>query len=90
MNDKLTEQTQIENIERLTKDFDDIENRRTLMREYGNYPDMLIGINSNGERTAISINPDNIVVTTYQDNGWIRENYYNESGFAAGERYIHE
>ena len=78
----------ISKIEELTKHFDDVENRRTLMREFGDYPDMLFGVNSKGERTAISINPDGIIVDTYQRNGYIRKNFYDESGYMYAEHYI--
>jgi hypothetical protein len=77
----------ISKIEELTRNFDNIENRRTLMREYGDFPDMLFGTNSLGERTAISINTDNIVVVTYQSNGYIRKNIYDESGYVVEELY---
>lgn len=77
-------------IEALTKNFDDIENRRTLMREFGDYPEMLFGKNQNGEDTSISINPDNIVIVTYQNNGYIRKNFYDAGGYMTGELYESE
>ena len=30
---------------------------------------------------------DNIVVSTFQDNGWVRVNYYDEKGFPCGETF---
>lgn len=80
----------ISKIEELTKNFDDIENRRTLMREYGDFPDMLFGKNQDGDDTAISINPDSIVLVTYQKNGYIRKNFYDDGGYMTGELYESE
>lgn len=58
---------------------------KAAMRKYGNRKDMLFGENSNGEKQEISIKTDNILLTTYQHNGFIRKNEYDKSGKCVGE-----
>lgn len=48
-----------------------------LMDEYGDSFSSYYGTNEEGETNRISINPDCIVVETYQSNGWVRRNYYH-------------
>ena len=40
------------------------------------YEQYLIGKNESGEKILLYVNEDNIVVETWQSNGWIRKNYY--------------
>lgn len=67
--------------------FDDIEVRRQLMAEYGNSTSDCIGENAEGETVSMAIYTDKIIVTTYQNNHWVRKNYYDSEGFLEGEMY---
>lgn len=65
----------------LCENFDDHDNRVALMKEYADkFPTALLGHNEDGEVVSTSINHDNIVVETFQKNGWIRTNVYWEDG----------
>ena len=76
-----------ERLNDLAKNFDDIEVRRTLMREFGDSETAFSGVNENGEDILISIATGSIVVSTYQHNGWVRVNYYNADGYDDGETF---
>ena len=58
----------------------DLKGMCKLMDKYGNSNTMFPGKNEAGERTHISIFPDKIVVSTFQDNDWIRKNTYYRDG----------
>lgn len=61
---------------------------RQLIKEYGKSNTMFPGTNSDGERMTISINAkEGIITNTYQNNGWIRVNYYGVDGFSEGETF---
>lgn len=70
----------------LTKNFKDPAVRCLLMKEYSDCRGFQ-GTNEDGEEVFVSINPDSIVVTTFQKNGWMRDNYYNAEGYPDGEAY---
>lgn len=52
----------------------------SLMDLHEEFPYMLFGENEQGEENIISINRDNVTVSTYQKNGWIRQNVYYRDG----------
>lgn len=47
-----------------------------LMSNHEEYPSYMKGQNTNGEDILISVNEDHIIVTTFQSNGWVRDNVY--------------
>lgn len=51
-----------------------------LMDKYGDSESPYPGQTENGERTNLSINHDSIVLEVYQDNGWVRQNWYWRDG----------
>ena len=59
---------------------DDFASMKKLMENHKEYPTMLIGRNENGETTELHILSDHILLVTYQNNHWIRKNYYWEDG----------
>lgn len=59
-----------------------------LCHRYQEFDTYLEGKNSNGEDTMLSINKDNIVLDTFQSNGWIRQNIYYPQDCTVEERYI--
>lgn len=63
------------------------ENLKTAMREFGDVNDSFFGKNKKGEDVVIGIKPDGVSITTYQANGWVRNNFYNEEGELEGEMY---
>lgn len=72
----------------LSSRFSDIEVRRQIIREYGDNPNMFVGENEDGEKVAMSVSRKNgIVLNTYQENGWLRVNYYDAEGFSEGETF---
>lgn len=71
----------------LATNFNELENRRTIMKEYGGIESALTGVNENGETTLLHIAHDSLIVETFQHNGWIRKNYYDAEGYADGESY---
>jgi hypothetical protein len=50
------------------------------MEEHGNSKTMFFGKNESEEPFTVSIHPDKIIVTTYQNNNWIRTNTYYADG----------
>ena len=71
----------------LSQNFGDIKTRRKLMELYGNSETAYGGVNEEGEDVLVSIARDGIVVSTFQKNGWLRKNYYDENGYADGETF---
>lgn len=58
---------------------------RSLMEKHGNSKFPFYGENEDGERVEIHIGKSNIVYKTYQKNGWLRANYFDENGLPDGE-----
>ena len=61
-------------LDALAADFDNVESRRQMMQEFGDYPDALFGVNENGEKVMLSICKDGITVRVFQKNQWVRVN----------------
>lgn len=59
----------------------------SLMEEYGDSKYPFFGENEDGERTEIHIAEDSIIYKTYQKNGWVRVNYFDENGIEDGETF---
>ena len=68
-------------------DFSDPASLRAAMDKYHTTATMLPGVNTNGEHTTVSIFADRIVLVTYQNNGWVRKNFFDENGYPAGEMF---
>ena len=60
----------------VVEDWGDSALRDKLMEEFGSSTEPFIGENQDGERILIHVNPDSIVLETWQNNGWVRKNYY--------------
>lgn len=71
----------------LSKRFGEIEVRKQLMREYGNSTCDFMGENEDGELVTMAIYTDKIIVTTYQNNHWVRKDYYDSDGEYEAEMY---
>ena len=70
----------------LSARFADIDGRKALIEKYGDSKSMFSGENADGETVEVSIDKENgIILKTNQHNGWIRVNYYDKDGTAAGE-----
>lgn len=65
---------------KITIDPCDTEGMKLLMDNYGDSTTMFPGKNENGEMVLVSIFHDRIVMGTYQDNGWKRQNIYYRDG----------
>ena len=57
------------------------------MKGHGNSQFPFFGENEDGERIEIHIAEDSIIYKTYQKNGWIRVNYFDENGIEDGETF---
>lgn len=66
--------------------WNDIDNLREIMDEYGDIDHMIFGENQDGEGQQISIGHENIIVDTFQTNGWVRRNVFWYDG-AVEETY---
>ena len=67
--------------------FAEVDIRKQIMKEYGNSESAFLGHNEDGELVEMSVHPDEIIVKTYQENGWLRVNYYDENGLPNGETF---
>lgn len=56
--------------------WNDIDNLREIMDEYGDIDYMVFGENQDGEDQTISIGQENIIVNTFQTNGCVRRNVF--------------
>lgn len=57
-----------------------LEEMQELMDKYGNSDSSYFGENESGEMVEISIFHDKIIVSTYQENDFIRKNIYHYYG----------
>lgn len=60
---------------------------RSLMEEYGDSKFPFFGENDNGESIEIHICPTSVIHVTYQNNGWIRKDCFDEHGYYEAEMY---
>lgn len=58
---------------------------RSLMEQYGDSIFPFFGTNSEGEDIEIHICKTSIIHKTYQKNGWVRANHFDENGLPSGE-----
>lgn len=61
-------------------DFSDLDSICEAMDKYHETKTMLLGKNADGEMVTTSIFEDHIVLQTFQNNHWIRKNYYYRDG----------
>ena len=71
----------------LSARFGEIEVRKQIMAEYGDSDTAFLGTNADGETVEMSVYKDKIIVKTYQNNGWVRADYYNSDGYYEAEMY---
>jgi len=72
----------------LSQQFTTIEGRRKLIELYGDENDMYSGHNEEGEMVYVSFDTQNgIVLKTFQSNGWVRVNYFDNEGYVTGETF---
>lgn len=57
-----------------------VEGRRQLMDRYKEFDQMMTGVDSEGCMVFVSINKDNITITTNQHNGWAMTRVYWSDG----------
>jgi hypothetical protein len=60
----------------IINDWSDMSIRDAVMDQHGDSPEPFYGENQDGEKIAIHVAHNGIVLVTYQHNGWIRNNYY--------------
>lgn len=71
----------------ISSKFNTQEGRKNIIKLYGSSLNLFHGVNEDGETVLLSIRKDGMTLTTYQDNGWLRVNYYDENGCAEGETF---
>lgn len=71
----------------LSARFDTVAGRRELIEKYGDSEQAFFGTNEDKEKVMLSVSRDGITLTTFQENGWTRINYYDADGVAAGETF---
>ena len=67
--------------------FNNPEEVKKAIESYKDFPDMLMGGNPKEESIEISFTESAATVKTYQNNGWVRVNYYNSEGYCEGETF---
>lgn len=72
---------------KLNINFSDSNQLQDLIKNEEKYPKYLLGENENGENTQTSINKDGITLSTMQNNGFIRLNYFDQNGYPSGETF---
>lgn len=60
--------------------FDDQKQLVSLMDKFGEKGEILAGDNNNGEPSIVKVSKSCVVVETYQDNGWLKVEYYHRDG----------
>lgn len=62
--------------------------RKHLVEMYSDADTMFTGKNEDGEMVCVSFDKEcGIVLQTYQENGWVRVNYYDKDGMPTGESF---
>jgi hypothetical protein len=86
MSDKKIELTEGQEVEYLSVDFSEPEQVRSLIND--NESGMFGGKNNDGEDVMVLISKgEEATVKTFQENGWLRVNYYNSNGYSEGETF---
>ena len=60
---------------------------RNLMEQYGNSEYPYHGKNEDGQDVEIHIGKTSVIYKTFQSNGWVRVNYFDENGYPDGETF---
>lgn len=71
----------------LCKDFNDVKIRKQIIEQYKNVDTAFTGENEHGEMVELHIGSEELITKTYQDNGWVRVNYYDSEGEPTGETF---
>lgn len=72
----------------LSAQFFTVAGRKKLIELYGSSDTMFTGNNDDGEMVQVSFDSVyGIVLKTYQNNGWVRVNYYDNQGYSTGEGF---
>jgi hypothetical protein len=79
----LTEGQELEN---LSLDLTDAEQVKKFINE--NESSMYGGKNNEGEDVVVLLEKgEELTIKTYQENGWMRSNYYGKNGYMEGETF---
>ena len=71
----------------ISVDFENPAEVKKANEKYKNLDYMLSSVNQIGEQQLISFSEDGVIVTTFQDNGFIRENCYDVNGYYECESF---
>lgn len=71
----------------ISVDFGNPAEVKKANEKYKNIGYMLSSVNQNGEKQLISFSEECVIVTTFQHNGWARENCYDVNGYCECETF---
>lgn len=71
----------------LCKTIDNVETRRMIVELYKDVDTAFTGNNEHNETVELHISDEGMIIKTYQNNGWLRVNYYDKDGAAEGETF---
>lgn len=71
----------------LSKNFAEIETRKEIIEKYADSEQTFFGTNEDGENVELNVSKDGMILKTYQNNGWLRVNYYDAEGYSDGETF---
>lgn len=71
----------------ISVDFGNPAEVKKANEKYKNLDYILSSVNQNGEEQTISFSETGVTVVTYQNNGWVREDYYDVNGYGEGESF---
>lgn len=71
----------------ISVDFGNPTEVKKANEKYKNIDYMLSSVNQNGEKQLISFSKEGVIVTTFQHNGWTRENCYDVNGYCECESF---
>lgn len=71
----------------ISVDFGNPAEVKKANEKYKNIDYMLSSVNQNGEKQLISFSEEGVIVTTFQHNGWTRENCYDVNGYCEYESF---
>lgn len=68
-------------------DFGDPNSIVDAMKKFGDSRSPYSGSNDEGETILVHIGPTDLILETFQSNGWVRKDFFNEYGELEGQTY---
>ena len=71
----------------LSSKFDTVDARKKIIAMFADSVNLFSGTNEDREMVTLTVSKCGLILTTYQTNGWVRINYYDEKGQVEGENF---